>query len=92
MEALIGGGVALVLVVLIGLVWYYMGKEKSSALDAEQSALAKKAAEDRALEAELARIQRNEDRYRQAQERSKNATIDTAVRDWVDAGKLWRRD
>lgn len=77
---------------LAGAVLYYSKRAESSANDAAVTELAKDLSDERAAGAEDSAAQRNRERFEAAKERAKNATLDSAVRDWIAAGKLWRND
>lgn len=83
--------VGFVLALAAGLL-YYKSKAQSSENIAAVTELAKDVAEDRAVRSEDSVAKRNQERYAEALENAKHATLSIALRNWADAGKLWRKD
>jgi hypothetical protein len=89
--------VAIVIVVCLFLalgagLLYYKSSAESSEKDAAETELGRDVAEDRAERAEDAAARRAAERFQEAKKRAENATLDSALRDWVAAGKLWRTE
>lgn len=87
--------VAIVIVVCLFLalgagLLYYKSSAESSEKDAAETELGRDVAENRAGRAEDAAAARAEERFQEAKKRAENATLDSALRDWIAAGKLWR--
>lgn len=91
-EALVVVLVVGFIIALVGGLLYYKRHAESSEKDAAKTELARDVAEDRAVAAEDEAADRAAERYEEAKKRAEHATLDSAVRDWIAAGRLWRTD
>ncbi len=89
-EALIAVVVVGFILALAGGLLYYKSNAESSEKDEAETRVARETAETRAGSAEDAAANRAAERYEEAKKRAENATLDTALRDWTSARKLWR--
>jgi Tfp pilus assembly protein PilV len=91
-EALVAVVVVGFILALAGGLLYYKSNAESSERDEAETRVAQEVAETRAGQAEDEAARRAAERYEEAKKRAENATLDSAVRDWLAAGRLWDKD
>lgn len=80
-------GIALALGLAVA---YYRNRVKLEELRSGSWDVAQRESQDRAVAAELDRAARDAERYRQAQEKAKNATVSDAIVGWTAASERLR--